>query len=101
MTEAYVKLGDLPPGAMKTIDLGGTETVVANVDGACFAFGGICPHEGGSLGDGELHGFTVICPWHGARFDVRTGAVVDGYSDQPVPTFEVRLEGDMLTIRKP
>ncbi|MCC6735290.1 MAG: Rieske 2Fe-2S domain-containing protein [Bauldia sp.] len=98
MTDVVLDLADLPPGTMKTIDLGGTEVVVANVDGACFAFGGICPHEGGSLGDGELRGAVVTCPWHGARFDVRTGAVIDGYTPEPVPVFEVRTEGEQLRV---
>jgi len=99
MAEYVVDLADLPPGTMKTIDADGAEVVVANVGGRCFAFGGICPHEGGSLGDGELTGTTVICPWHGARFDVRTGAVIDGYSNEPLPIFEIVTEGTLVRIR--
>lgn len=101
MANVVLPITDVPPGGMKTVDLGGTEVVVANVDGVCVAFGGICPHQGGSLGDGELHGTTVVCPWHGAKFDVRTGAVIDGYSPEPLPTFEVRVEGDRLRILAP
>ncbi len=101
MTELVVDLADLPPGTMKTIDLGGVEVVVANVGGECFAFGGICPHQGGSLGDGALEGATVTCPWHGARFDVRTGAVLDGYSNVPLPVFDVSIDGNSVRIRKP
>jgi len=101
MAEHLVDLADLPPGTMKTVDAGGAEVVVANVDGRCFAFGGLCPHQGGSLGDGELIGATVTCPWHGARFDVRTGAVIDGYSSEPLPVFEIVTEGTMARIRTP
>jgi len=101
VAEHLVDLADLAPGMMKTLDLGGAEVVVANVGGECFAFGGICPHQGGSLGDGQLNGAAVTCPWHGARFDVRTGAVIDGYSSEPVPVFEMITEGTIARIRTP
>ncbi|MCW5715114.1 MAG: Rieske 2Fe-2S domain-containing protein [Bauldia sp.] len=99
MAEIVVDLAAVPPGTMKTVDLDGVEVVIANVGGECFAFGGICPHEGGSLGDGELHGTTVTCPWHGARFDIRTGAVIDGYTDEPVRVYDVAVDGDVVRIR--
>ncbi|MGV8838667.1 MAG: Rieske (2Fe-2S) protein [Bauldia sp.] len=101
MADVVLDVAELPPGTMKIVDLGGREVVVANVDGACFAVAGICPHQGGSLGDGELHGAVVTCPWHGAKFDVRTGAVVDGYSPEPLARFDVRIEGDRLRVKAP
>lgn len=101
MADIVLKIGDIPPGTMKAIDLGGEEVVIANVGGTCFAFGGLCTHEDAPLADGSLDGTTVTCPWHGSRFDIRTGAVIDGFTDVPVPVFEVRTEGDSIRISKP
>ena len=85
---------------MKVIDLDGQEVVIANVNGAFYAFSNTCTHEGGPLGEGELEGETVTCPWHFTKFNVKTGTVVEGVTDDPVPTYEVRLEGDEIKLRK-
>jgi len=90
----------IPPGEMKVIDLDGQEVVIANVNGAFYAFSNTCTHEGGPLGEGELEGETVTCPWHFTKFNVKTGTVVEGVTDDPVPTYEVRLEGDEIKLRK-
>ena len=94
-----LKVSDVPVGAMKLIKDKDAEIVVANVDGEFCAFGNICPHEGGPLAEGELEGNTVTCPWHFTRFDVRTGEVIDGVTDEPIPVYEVRVEGEDIRIK--
>ena len=70
--QTVTKTSDVPPGQMKVVNLGGEEIAIANVDGIYFAFGNFCPHEGGPLGEGELEGTAVTCPWHFTVFDVTT-----------------------------
>ena len=92
---------DLAPGKMKLVDLDGEEIAIANVDGEYFAFNNTCPHKGGPLAEGELEGDIVTCPWHATPFNVRTGEAQEGgVTDDPVATYEVRLEGDDIQIRK-
>ncbi len=92
---------DLAPGDMKLVDLDGEEIVIANVDGEYFAFNNTCPHADGPLADGELEGDIVTCPWHFTRFNVRTGEAEEGcVTNDPVFTYEVRLEGGDIQIRK-
>ena len=92
---------DLAPGKMKPVDLDGEEIAIANVDGEYFAFNNTCPHVGGPLAEGELEGDIVTCPWHSTPFNVRTGEAQEGgVTDDPVSTYEVRLEGDDIQIRK-
>ena len=98
--EITLRLSDIPEGTMKAFDLGGAEIVVANVAGRCFAFAGICPHEGGPLVEGELDGHKVTCPWHMSEFDVKTGAVIDGLTDEPLTIYDVEVEGDRIRVMK-
>jgi len=94
-------LSRLPPGAMAAIEVDGVEVAVANVGGTCFAFGNICPHDGAPLAEGELDGEIVTCPWHGTRFNVRTGEVIDGLTDEPVAVFAVVPDGDGIEVTRP
>jgi len=95
-----LRTSELSPGEMKVVELGGTEVVIANVGGRFCAFSNQCPHEEGPLGDGDLEGEIVTCPWHFSRFNVRTGEVIDGVTDDAVPVYEVRIEGDQVQVRR-
>lgn len=92
---------ELAPGEMKLVDVDGTDVVVANVEGAFVAFGGVCPHEEGPLNEGELDGDVVTCPWHFTQFNVRTGEVIDGLTDEAIPVYEVRVADGAVQVRVP
>ncbi len=66
-------LADCPPG--QTLECVADDRVVAlfNVEGTLHALDGVCPHQGGPLGEGELQGEIVTCPWHGWQFNVSSG----------------------------
>ncbi len=57
-----------------------------------------CPHRGGPLAEGMLAGEEVICPWHGSRFNVKTGAVLIPPARQGVKSFPVRVTGDDVEV---
>lgn len=99
--ESVLKTSDLNPGEMKAVTVGGTDVVVANVDGSYCAFGGICPHEDAPLAEGDLDGDVVTCPWHFTEFNVRTGEVLEGLTDEPIPVYEVRVEGGDVQVAVP
>ena len=96
----YVRVAsvtDIPPGAKKIVEVDGIEVVVINMDGQFYAVEDVCTHDGGPLGEGKLDGCELICPRHGARFDVRTGAATRMPAIEPVPTYEVCVkDGDVL-----
>ena len=101
MTEfrTVAKASEVPPGSLKHIELeDGTQVRLANVDGTFYAIGGECTHMGGPLGDGELDGTIVTCPWHSGEFDVTTGEVKGPPPADPEPTCEVRVEGDDVQV---
>jgi nitrite reductase (NADH) small subunit len=96
---AFVKVAtvsQLPPGSVMQADFGENSYAICNVDGELHALEGFCPHAGGPLGEGALHGNTLVCPWHAWEFDSRTGAN-DFDPDVVVPSFPVKIaNGDIL-----
>jgi nitrite reductase/ring-hydroxylating ferredoxin subunit len=91
---------DIQPSNMKAVDLEGERVCIANVDGSYYAIGNICTHLGGPLNEGKLEGYDVECPWHGSKFDVRTGEPTRSPARQPVPAYEVKVEGKNILVRK-
>ncbi len=91
-------LSDLPPGARRHVNAGGREVAIFNVGGTIHAIGGACTHRGGSLGEGELDGTVVTCPWHGAQFDVTTGQVVGPPAAESVPAYNVVVDGEEIQV---
>ncbi len=93
-------LADLPPGECLSVEVDGLGVAIFNVDGAIFATDNTCPHAGGPLGEGALSGAIVTCPWHGWRYDVRTGERPENPAFK-VACFPVELEGERIKIRIP
>jgi nitrite reductase/ring-hydroxylating ferredoxin subunit len=98
-----VKVGSLsrlPPGSVMEARVNGDVYAICNVAGELHALDGICPHACGPLGQGALHGHTLVCPWHAWEYDCRTG-VNDFDEDVRVATFPVKLDGDDILIEIP
>ena len=85
---------------MKAYDLAGESVCIVNIEGNYFAIGNVCTHLGGPLNEGTLEGYDVECPWHGFRFDVRTGNPTKPPALQPVPSYEVKVEGNDILLKK-
>ncbi|HYL61491.1 MAG TPA: Rieske 2Fe-2S domain-containing protein [Candidatus Methylomirabilis sp.] len=88
---------DIPPGQIREIRVNGTSVAVANVDGKFFAINSVCLHHGGPLGEGELEGKMVTCPWHGWQYDVTTGKLVQQPSDS-VQCYAVEMRGEDVFV---
>jgi nitrite reductase/ring-hydroxylating ferredoxin subunit len=91
------KQQDIAPGTGVASECQGKPVAVFNVDGNFFATQGKCPHRGGPLGEGELEGGIVTCPWHAWRFDVCSGANVDN-PNLKLACYPVKLEGDEVLV---
>jgi 3-phenylpropionate/trans-cinnamate dioxygenase ferredoxin component len=92
------KLSDIPLGQVRLVEVDDEEVALCNVGGEVFAVANVCTHDGGPLGEGEMVDHQIECPRHGARFDVRSGAVTVLPAVLPIPTYEVRVEGDDILI---
>lgn len=95
------KVEDLPPGERLFVEIGDVSIVVFNIAGKLFAIGDVCTHDDGPLGDGELDGHQIICPRHGARFDVRNGKVLSLPAVVDIPTYPVRITEDDIEVGVP
>lgn len=94
-------LTDLPPGERLFLDIGETLVVVFNIAGQVFAIGDLCTHDDGPLGDGDLEDHRVICPRHGAGFDVRTGKALSMPAVVDIPAYPVQVRDGIIFIGIP
>src|SRR5580765_2605626 len=78
------KAGEIPVGGVKIVRFDDQEIAVFNVAGQYYAMADVCTHDGGPLAEGTIEGPVVECPRHGARFDIRTGAVLAMPATAPV-----------------
>jgi nitrite reductase (NADH) small subunit len=88
---------DVKSGQGIVVEVNGKTLAVFNVDGAFHAIDNTCIHRGGPLGEGDLEGSVVTCPWHGWQYDVTTGACVANPAAK-VERYEVKVEGTDVKV---
>ncbi|HET7812914.1 MAG TPA: non-heme iron oxygenase ferredoxin subunit [Candidatus Baltobacteraceae bacterium] len=95
---AVAKLGEIPDGRARKVSAGGMDILLCNAEGRLYALEDVCTHDGAPLDQGELEGCRIVCPRHGANFDVRTGEALTLPAFLPLPTYEVTVEGDDVFV---
>lgn len=90
---------ELAEGEMKRADAAGVPVLLVRCEGEVCALAHTCSHMGGPLSEGKLEGDVVQCPWHGSRFNIRDGSVVDGPATFPQPRFETRVREGQIEVR--
>ena len=101
MSQPYrmvARVGDIAEGGCKVVYLDDVAIAIFHIAGHYHAIEDICTHDSGPLAEGSLEGCIIECPRHGAKFDVRTGAVVAMPAMSPVPSYAVRVEGDEIQV---
>lgn len=87
------------PGDYAQVEVDGAIVAVFNIAGNFYAIEDVCTHDGGELAGGAVEGDVVICPRHGARFCLRTGAALTPPAYEPVRTLETRVNEGVLEVR--
>ena len=103
MLDGYVPVAAasaLAPGTMTFVAIDRERVLLANVEGVFYALRDACGHRQAPLSRGRLAGHVVECPLHFATFDVRTGKLLDGPASADVVTYEVRVEGDTVYVKR-
>jgi 3-phenylpropionate/trans-cinnamate dioxygenase ferredoxin subunit len=97
---ATFRLDHFPPGAATKVDVDGHPICVVRIDDDVYAIGDICSHAHVSLSGGEVwpEEREIECPKHSSTFDLRTGEPTCLPATQPVPSYDVAVEGDKVTI---
>ena len=90
--------GDVPEGQVRVFTAGNHSIALCNVGGTFYAVDNLCTHDNGPLGEGRLSGETVECPRHGARFDVKTGAVRALPAVRPIKTYSVQVQDGEVMV---
>ena len=96
--EFSAEIADLEPGKARAVEHEGRAFLLCNVEGEIFAVSNRCSHAAMPLTDAVLRGSVLECPLHGARFDVRDGAVVGQPARTPLPVFQVTRSGNRVRI---
>jgi nitrite reductase (NADH) small subunit len=92
-----VAVGEVPVGTIQEVTVDGKAVAVANVGGEFHAINNTCLHHGGPLGDGQLEGKIVTCPWHGWQYDVTTGKVAQNAS-VGVACYPIEVRGGEIFV---
>lgn len=92
-------VASIPPGDYATVEIDGIFVAVFNVDGEFFAIDDLCTHDGGGLAGGAVEDHQVICPRHGARFCLRTGAALTPPAYEAVRHYETRVVDGLVEVR--
>ena len=103
-TAEYVAVAtkdELPNGARKLLEIDGRPIAVFNVAGEYYAIADVCSHDDGPVAEGELEGYEIECPRHGAHFDVRDGKVLSFPAIVDIPAYPVKVEGEEILIGRP
>ena len=90
---------DIPDPGKQLVELEDRLVVLFHIDGEFFCIDDVCTHDGGPLGEGELDQHCIVCPRHGAKFDVRTGNAMSMPATEPTLVHEVKLEGDSVLVK--
>ncbi len=93
------KTSDVPEGGRKLVELDDHLIVLVHAGGQFYAIDDVCTHDGGPLGEGQLDGYTIACPRHGAKFDVRDGRALTMPATRPTLTHEVKVVGQDVLVK--
>lgn len=93
---------DFGNGDRVFLEIDDASIVLFKIADSYFAIADLCSHDEGPLGDGDFdEPFEIVCPRHGARFDVRSGKAITGPAYVDIPAYPVRVDGNKITIGIP
>lgn len=92
---------DILNGERLFVEIDDQPIVIFNIAGQLFAIADLCSHDDGPIGDGELNGYEVACPRHGASFDVRSGKALSLTAAVDIPAYPVRVVAGQVEIGLP
>lgn len=95
---AVASIHELVRGQGRLVQVNNKRVALFWVGDRYYAIDDVCPHRGGPLSEGDIEGEAVVCPWHGAIFDLATGAVRGYPAGADVTTYAVRVQGDQIEV---
>ncbi len=96
-----ITASELPNGERLFVEIADRPLVIFNIAGQFFSIGDVCSHDDGPVGEGDINGYNITCPRHGAEFDIRTGKVVQMPAVVDIPAYPVRVVDGMIQVGIP
>lgn len=96
-----VPASELPNGERLFVEIADRPLVIFNIAGQFFSIGDVCSHDDGPVGEGDINGYNITCPRHGAEFDIRTGKVMQMPAVVDIPAYPVRVVDGMIQVGIP
>ena len=97
--QKIAKTSEIIDGEVMPFYLNGIGIAICNINNNYYAFRDECSHETFPLADGDIEGENIVCIYHGAEFDVKTGEAVCLPAIEPVEVYELKVEGDDILIK--
>ncbi len=101
MSDAVLLEADLPMGGIKVVEFAGKEVLLGRISSGIYAVDNLCSHAEERLANGKLKGHRLICPLHGAAFDIRDGSALTRPATKPLSTYTVRIENGEIFLGEP
>ena len=92
------KIADLSEEEIMLVEVGEERIVLSKIDGSFYAIGEVCPHADGPLSEGIVEEGEIECPWHGSRFNLKTGEATAPPADEAVTRYAVRIDGEDVLV---
>jgi len=93
------KVSEIPDPGRKLVEIDQRLVVLIHAAGHFYALDDVCTHDGGPLGEGQLDGFTIACPRHGAKFDIRDGRALTMPATRATVAHDVKVVGNEILVR--
>lgn len=90
---------EIAAGTFKSFKIGLDRILIVHVDDRFYALADECSHDAGIISEGSLSGHEVVCPRHGARFDITTGAATAPPAVVPIDTYETKIDDNDVLVR--
>jgi nitrite reductase/ring-hydroxylating ferredoxin subunit len=98
--ERVAPLDEVPQHTIYKVMAAGVPVILIRMGTNVYAIGATCTHDGGPLNEGELQGEAVQCPWHGSRFNVKTGRVLTGPATVAEPRYDARVRDGYVEVKR-
>lgn len=95
---AVADAADIPAGGWQEVNVEDTSILIIHAGDNFYAIENVCTHDGGTLSDGSLENNDIVCPRHGAKFCIKTGAVTAPPAYEDIKTFPVRIENGKVLL---
>jgi nitrite reductase/ring-hydroxylating ferredoxin subunit len=99
--EPIMSLAEIPQGSMRPVTVAGREIVICHTREGVYALDNVCTHAHARMCEGRLRATRIVCPLHGASFDIRDGKVLGPPAVVPLPTFPVRVVDGKIEVAVP